>query len=324
MKYSHRFFLWAPIAVLAALLAAAVIHWFAVAHAVSKYLDAANGHEIAPGVTLLYGHRQIAGFPFRIDLMLDDMKIDVAAARGPAEWRSEHFALHMLDYGRFQAIYEAAGKQTVSWTGSDGVRKVLQFTPGLLRASSINAHGRLSRFDMEMVAAGSKDFQAANLEFHLRRNPDADALDIVLSADDLRVSKEFRSAFGAAIGKLRFKGQLHPATSLRPLLSGDSGWRQTLGAWKGALDISNLDIAWGKVEATGSGQLTQDAAHRPQGILNLKIAGLSALQAQAGSGFFTTLLNSIARNGQDKVQLGFKDGLVFANETPAGFLDPLY
>jgi hypothetical protein len=324
MKYSHRFFLWAPIAVLVALLAAAVIHWFAVAHAVSKYLDAANGHEVAPGVTLHYAHRQIAGFPFRIDLVLDDMKIDVAATHGPAEWRAEHFALHMLDYGRFQAIYEAAGKQTVSWTDSEGARKVLQFTPGLLRASSINAHGRLSRFDLEMVAAGSKDFQAADLEFHLRRNPDADALDIMLSADDLHVSPEFQSAFGAAIRKLRVNAQLHPATSLTPLLSGRLGWRQTLGAWKGALDISNLDIAWGKTEASGSGQLTPDGAHRPQGILNLRIAGLSALQAQAGSGFFATLLNSIARNGQDKVRLAFKDGLVFANDTPAGFLDPLY
>lgn len=324
MKYSHRFFLWAPIAVLVALLAAAVIHWFAVANAVSKYLDAANGHEIAPGVALHYAHRQIAGFPFRIDLQLDDMKIDVAARRGPAEWRTEHFALHMLDYGRFQAIYEAAGKQTVSWTNSKGAREVLQFTPGLLRASSINAHGRLSRFDMQMIAAGSKDFQAANLEFHLRRNPDADALDIVLSADDLHVSPKFQSAFGSAIRKLRFNAQLHPASSLRPLLSGQREWREALSTWNGALDISNLDIAWGKSEATGSGRLTLDNAHRPQGILNLKVAGLSALQAQAGNGFFATLLNSIARNGHDKVQIGFKSGLAFANDTPAGFLDPLY
>lgn len=324
MKYSHRFFLWAPIALLVALLAAAVIHWFVVANAVSKFLDAANGHEIAPGVRLHYAHRQLAGFPFRIDLELDDMKLDVAATHGPAEWRAEHFAMHMLDYGRFQAIYEAAGKQTVSWTDSEGAHKILQFTPGLLRASSINAHGRLSRFDMEMVAAGSKDFQAASLEFHLRRNPDADALDIVLSADDLHVSKEFQSAFGTAIKKLRFKGQLHPASSLRPLLSGERGWRETLSAWKGALDISTVDVAWGKMEASGSGQMTLDSAHRPQGILSLKLEGLSALQAQAGSGFFATLLNSTARNGQPSVRLGFKDGLVFANDAPAGFLDPLY
>ena len=324
MKYSHRFFLWAPIALLVALLAAAVIHWFTVANSVSRYLDAANGHEIAPGVTLHFAHRQLAGFPFRIDLELDDMQIDVAATHGPAEWRAEHFAMHMLDYGRFQAIYEAAGKQTVSWTNSEGAHKVLQFTPGLLRASSINAHGRLSRFDMEMIAAGSKDFQAAHLEFHLRRNPDDDALDIVLSADDLHISKDFKSAFGSAIKKLRVNARLHPATSLTPLLSGKRDWRGMLSAWNGALDISNLDVAWDKTEATGSGQLRLDGARRLQGILNLKLAGLSTLQAQAGSGFFATLLNSIARNGQDKLRVSFKDGLVFADDTPAGFLDPVY
>ncbi|HUJ02189.1 MAG TPA: hypothetical protein VLW75_01010, partial [Rhizomicrobium sp.] len=60
MKYSHRFFLWAPVAVLVALLAAAVIHWFAAANAFAKYIDAANGHEIAPGVTLRFAHRQLA------------------------------------------------------------------------------------------------------------------------------------------------------------------------------------------------------------------------------------------------------------------------
>jgi hypothetical protein len=328
MKYSHRFFLWTPVAVLVALLAAAAIHWFIAADAFGKYLDRANGHEIAPGVTLHFAHRQLAGFPFRLDLVLDDLKIGVDAAHGPMEWRSEHFAMHMLDYGRVQAIYEAAGRQTIAWTNDDGARKSLAFTPALLRASAIDAHGRLSRFDLELVGASSPDLRAAALQFHVRRAPDADALDIVLNADDLHLSPEFKSAFGTVITKLRLNARLHPATPLTPLLSGKREWRANMNAWNGAFDIGNLEVAWGKTDVSGSGRLTLDAAHRPQGILDLKIAGLDAIEKKAGKGFFSTLLNAIAQNAPVKnnapVRVAFKDGLVFANNAPAGFLSPLY
>ena len=324
MKYSHRFFLWAPVAVLVALIAAAVIHWFVAAHQFSKYLDAANGHEIAPGVTMHFSHRQLAGFPFRLDLILDNLAIDVGGARGPVEWRAEHFAMHMLDYGRVQAIFEAAGKQTLSWTDDDGARKSLAFTPGLLRASSIDVEGRLSRFDLELIAASSPDFQAPNLQIHLRRDPATDALDLAVNADDLRLPA--KSAFGEEIKTLRLNAALRPATALTPLLSGKREWRGALNAWNGAMDISSLDIAWGKTKAAGTGQLTLDAMHRPQGILDLKIEGLDALKPHGGAGFFSTLIDSIARNAQGEapMRLAFKNGIVFANGAPAGFLPALY
>jgi len=329
MKYSHRFFLWAPVAVLVALLSAAVIHWFVAAGAFAKYIDRANGHEIAPGVTLHFAHRQLAGFPFRIDLILDDLKIDIAASRGPMEWRSEHFAMHTLDYGRVQAIFEAAGKQTISWTGDDGARKSLAFTPGLLRASSIDVDGRLSRFDLELIDAASSELAAASLQFHLRRDPKADSLDIVLNADDLRLSPKLKSAFGTGIKKLRLEATMRPATTLTPLLSGKRDWRSAMGAWNGAFGISGLDVAWAKLEATGSGQLTLDSAHRPRGILNLKIAHpeILATQVERNQELYAAIMDSVLKQPADaaaSVRLAFKDGMAYVGDTPVEFVSPLY
>ena len=332
MNYSHRFFLWAPVTVLVALFAAAVIHWFIAADAFAKYLDRANGHEIARGVTLRFAHCQIAGFPFRIDAIIDDMSVEFAGANGPVTWRTEHFAMHMLDYGRVQAIFEAAGKQTVDWTGDDHKKDRLQFAPALLRASAIDAHGRLSRFDFELVGASTQRWQIANLQFHLRRDADADALDIVLNGDDMHLSPGLKSAFGNALSRLRLNASLGPASALDSVMSGKSDWRAAAESWRkrnGALAITNLDIAWAKSDASGSGMLMIGRGQTLQGIIDLKVAGISSPRADAAKGFFGRSLETIAKtapNAQGKIpmRLAFNSGLVFVNQTPAGFLNQLY
>ncbi len=332
IRYSHRFFLWAPVTVLVGLFAAAVIHWFIAADAFAKYLDRANGHEIARGVTLHFAHRQIAGFPFRIDAVIADMSVKFAGANGPVTWRTEHFAMHMLDYGRVQAIFEAAGKQTVDWTGDDHKKDQLQFTPALLRASAIDAHGRLSRFDFELVAAASSRWQIANLQFHLRRDADADALDIVLNGDDMHLSPGLKSAFGNALSRLRLNATLAPASALDAVMSGKSDWRAAAENWRkrgGSLAITNLDIGWGKADATGSGMLMIGRGQTLQGLIDFKVAGIGSPRTDAAKGFFERAVETIAKttpNAQGKIpmRLAFNSGLIFVNQTPAGFLDRLY
>ena len=336
MNYSHRFFLYAPVAAIVALAAAVSIYWFVVAHDFSKRLEALNGHNIAPGISFHYDSKSIGGFPFRVDAVLQNMRITINAPHGPAVWQTEHFALHMLDYGRLQLVLEAAGKQALIWHDAKGETRSIAFTPALLRASAI-AHGdRISRFDIELFGADTKALSVAHTELHIRRAPHADALDIVFMADDVHLSPSLQAGLGGRIAKLRLGGRITPAREWSAFLSGKSDWRSAAGHWRtdsGAFDVARLEIDWGKTKTTGSGLLTLDATRRPKGLIHLKIAGYEALvraaQQHSGTNLFSGLKAQAAQAGKTSggplpVTLAFKDGLAYAGHTPAGFLEPLY
>jgi len=337
MRYSSRFFLWAPVAIFAALVVAVGVHWFVTANALSRYMDSVNGHEIAPGVKLSFAKRQMAGFPFRLDVIADDLRLEIAGSHGPIQWRAEHFAIHSLDYGRVQAIFEAAGKQTLTWTDENGHKQALQFLPALLRASAIEDSGRLSRFDLELIGAASADFTAANVQFHLRHDPAVDALDVAFNADEIHLAPGLKSAFGQSIARIRLDARLGPETALDDLLSGKNNWRAMAENWRthaGAVDLRQLEIAWDKTEAAASGELTLDSMQRPQGLLTLRIKGQRALAAgiaglSGDKKLFGSMLDALAKNpGTDadsfSTQLAFKDGVTYVGQIPAGFADPLY
>src|SRR5215472_12638302 len=121
MRYSSRLFLYAPFVILLAIATAAMLRWRQLATEWETKLLAANrGEEIAPGVTLHFASEAISGFPFNLDAVLERPVFSVQSTRGPISLESEHFAIHALTYGRAQQIFEAAGKQILKWTDTEG------------------------------------------------------------------------------------------------------------------------------------------------------------------------------------------------------------
>lgn len=252
MKYSSRFWLYAPLALFLALAAFAMGHWWIVASAFDKKLNALNGHQAVPGVTLSWNGQTISGFPFRLDVVFRNMRIRAEAPRGPVVWQSQHFALHALTYGRTQDIFEAAGRQSLAWTDLDGVRHHLSFLPGSLHASAIADAKGLSRFDLNMVDAGGTDadgakFTAADTQLHMRRDPNANALDLVLRATNLNAPA---TPFGERINKLQIYARITKGSAFSRLLSGQAGWMDAIMAWRhmhgkivpGPVDIQSSDL----------------------------------------------------------------------------------
>jgi hypothetical protein len=339
MRFSHRAFLYGPFGLLVLLAAAVMTYWWITAGAVSKWLDGANGHAIAPGVTLHFTAKQIAGFPFRVDAILDNAQIDVATSQGPASWRAEHFAVHALTYGPRQAIYEAAGKQTLSWTGLDGTHHVWSFTPAVLRASSYSQAPGLARFDLDAIAIRSPELNADRFQFHLRHNPQHDALDIVVTGQGLHLSKALQAGFGDTIAKLALDAAIAPATPLTPLLAGQGDWRTATENWRahgGAFTLNSLEVDWNVLKARATGQLSLDAQHRPYGLLQVNLDGVQSLAAELAklglaqgenSGLAPALAAAAAASDaqiQLSANVGFKDGILYVGNAPAGLLRALY
>ena len=272
MRYSNRLFLYAPFVILLIIAAAAMLRWWDVAHEWETTLLAANrGKDIAPGVTLHFASKEIGGFPFNLDVVLGHMVLAVQSTRGPISLESERFAIHALTYGRTQQIFEAAGTQTLSWADVKGATRRFVFVPGSLRASAIEREGRLLRFDLDLNEFNSPALTGGRAQFHIRRTPDHDALDVVVQADDLRGKSP-----DAVLPHVTIAGQIVPARILSSLLSAHDEWRRALAGWctaGGALQVDNLTIAWGDSHLTGKGTFTLDADHRVTGGATMQLFG---------------------------------------------------
>jgi hypothetical protein len=339
MRFSSRIFLYGPFALVVLVAAAVMVYWWFAAQAVSGYLDAANGHAVAPGVALKFSGRHIQGFPFRVDAILDNVEIDVATSKGPASWKAEHFAMHALTYGPSQAIYEAAGKQTLSWTGLDGQKHVWSFVPAILRASSYNQGSQLARFDLDAIAVRSPELNADRFQIHMRHNPQHDALDFVVAGQGIHLSKNLQAGFGDTIDRLSLDASAAPAGPLTTLMGGKSDWRAALENWRlhgGSFTLNALEVDWNALKASGSGKLALDAQHRPDGLLSVNLDGVQSLAAElaklglmqgADNGLAPALLMAAqASNAQIQLSadVGFKDGTVSVGNQPAGVARPLY
>ncbi len=235
MNYSSRFWLFAPLVALLALAAWACWYWSVVAGALEKKLDALNGHEAAPGMTVSFADKTISGFPFNIDLVFDRLVVEGKGAHGPFRWTSDKFALHRLTYGPAQDIYEAAGNQTLAWTDGGGAQHQVKFLPGTLHASAGMDGKGLVRFDLEIVAAGGSDkdgvpFTAAHAQFHVRRSPNADALDLQISGDDIHAGS--LGPFGGAIKSLSLYVSVTPGSPFAQFLAGKQSWDAASDAWR--------------------------------------------------------------------------------------------
>ncbi|MGH6890451.1 MAG: DUF2125 domain-containing protein [Rhizomicrobium sp.] len=284
MRYSSRLFLYAPLVVLAGLALAAALLWHSVAGGLETALLRSNGHEIAPGVTLRFAHESIGGFPFNVDAVLDDATFEVRGAFGPARWHTEHFALHELTFGPAQQIYEAAGAQTLDWRDSSRRKHHFVFFPGSLQASAVSSHGRLVRFDLDINGIGSREVTGARLQLHFRKSPGHDAIDVVLSAEDLHLAPALEAGFGPGLSQLFVQGVSVRAAPLADLFAGRQSWISALEKWrrnKGTFRVDRVDLRWGAVRAQGKGSVALDDAHRAAGALELVITGVPDLKGAA-------------------------------------------
>ena len=270
MRYSNRLFLYAPFVILLIIAAAAMLRWRQITNDWQvKLLAANNGHEIAPGITLHFASEKIGGFPFNVDLVLNNLVVAVKSMHGPISLRSEHFAIHALTYGRKQQVMEAAGLQTLTWTNAEGVTHRFAFTPGSLRASAIESKRELTRFDLDIETFGSRQLTCARAQLHIRKAPDADRLEFKISADDLRVPHR-----SAVLSRAYAVGRIAPATPLSRLLSADDQLLRALTYWRssdGRLRLDRAVVRWDTTSLLTSGALTLDDNYRLGGHLDMDV-----------------------------------------------------
>lgn len=327
MRYSHRFFLYAPVCAVLLLAAAASAYWFSAYHRFTTTLARLNGHDVVPGIRLSYTKAETGGFPFRLDAVLSDVRLQIQTDHGPLSWRSQHFALHSLDYGDMHILLEAAGRQSLSWYGKTGTRHAVAFTPGLLRASVLGDRSTVRRVDVELYDASTPLLRVVHAEFHLRKDPTRNGLDVVAMADRLELGAKDASTPADQIAQLRVAGLITPATSWHGLLSGKASWQQAATLFRaadGRFEIDHLKLAWHTVDARGAGVLSLDAAARPQGVLKLSVQGQPGAVGGKATGLLAALRAAGPAAAHHAVNIAFKNGVSYVNASPVGLIAPLF
>lgn len=224
-SYSSRFWLYAPTALFALLAAAVMLHWWMAAGAFERKLEALKGREAIPGITLNWDKVEVGGFPFRLDANFQNFRIAGASAHGPFSWRSEKFAMHGLTYSRSKDVYEAAGGQAIGWTDPDGGGHAAAFQSGSMRGSSILDRQGLMRFDLDIAELAGPEFTLTRFQFHMRRDPDGNSLNLMVSTDGLPAGSkkpEHRQLYVT----------LTKAEPLLPLLRAEVSWPQAVQRWR--------------------------------------------------------------------------------------------
>ncbi|MBV9540941.1 MAG: DUF2125 domain-containing protein [Alphaproteobacteria bacterium] len=341
MKYSSRFFLYAPIAVFLLIAAVASVIWWREANTLSARLDAMNGREAMPGVTVSFKSKTVSGFPFNLDVTFADLRATVKTPHGPTVWTTEKFALHALTYGREQMIFEAAGRQALNWVQLDGKTRGLPFEVGELHASAISTERGVSRVDVVLLGFGSPALTAGKIELHARVAPNGSAVEVAALAESVHLSPPLRSAFGPDIVTARMTASATPPRAFDGLRAGRTDWVSAVETWRkagGVLRIDDAEVAWPEVSAHGKGQLVLNDKHAVSGALDFKVAGLTKFVEQATlrgmkgdsfRGIGPALLARAAKAGaNDAGLLGavvtFDAGVVALGDTPATTAEPLY
>lgn len=342
MKYSSRFFLYAPLVLFLALAITACSYWWIVASALSKKLDALNGHLAIPGVTLSFASKTVSGFPFNLDVVFKNFRVTVDTPHGLSTWAAEDFALHALTYGRDQMLFEAAGHQALTWHDLKGGAHALPFQVGELHASTIETEHGMARIDIDCIGFGSPALTAARIQLHLRINPNGQAIDVAADGDAVHLSPPLVTLFGDTLNQVRAEITVAPLVPFSGLRKGETSWVDAVEAWRkagGTADVSDIQVSWTHISGVGKGRLTMDDSHYLSGMLDFKIAGMDALiedanhhgvRGEPNAGIAAALLDRAAKAGSNQaaqmgVVVGFHGGgAVSVGDEPATTLEPAY
>jgi hypothetical protein len=177
--------------------------------------------------------------------------------------------MHALTYGRMQAILEAGGRQTLSWHDANGGARTFAFLPGTFRASALLQHGKLIRFDSEIVDLDGAEFRAGNAQLHARTTPDG--LDIYFRLQNAHATGGYVGALGPDISSLIAGGHLNHGNALQAMMRGEEAPQPALDKWRdagGSLGVSEFSVSRQNRTMRLTGQLTLDDAHDLSGALH--------------------------------------------------------
>ncbi|MDR3513267.1 MAG: DUF2125 domain-containing protein [Caulobacteraceae bacterium] len=286
-KPPSRWWLYGPYI---ALVVAAVLWsgaWFWIRGQVAARLDAAR-HAAAGGPSLTWERARISGYPFRIEVVLDEVRAAEPSGWGvaAAQIRAESYAYdlkHWIGYAPQGVTLSRPGAGDVAIAGQALRASVVNDGPGQTRVS---VEGLKLTFQPE---AGARPFPlvaADQLDAHTRQAGQAGQVEFLIQLQGARLAPT--SALGRLAAGQPVSSAWHGTLSKASAMTGRD-WPQMARAWTaagGSIELTNGWISAGPVNLdTTGGRLAIGADGRLRGEVSLGLPraseGLAAF-ARAG------------------------------------------
>jgi hypothetical protein len=264
-----RFFVLA--AALVSAVAAYTWHWYQTTDNIRDGLPDLIRAAHDQGYNLDLGEPVITGYPYRIIVDFPTIKL---SPRDPIQkWsvRSENVVGFVQPWNLSHLIFEFTHGATVSWHGIDYLWTA---DTAMLSLRLSNLEPRRLSADMAGLRVAASEsgpaYRARRTQLHLERQDGdtAEAADLRLSlkAEDVTLPENVQNALTHLGGSVPL---LHATGTAARVATADAT------AW--ALSLSDISVDWPPVEFQGSGALSLDELHRPQGSIRAETRGYQSI-----------------------------------------------
>ena len=252
-----------------AVLVSYVIFWFVMAEQFRAAVrDRAEGED---GLKLTYSGLVLGGFPFLVRLTVADAGL---ARPGSWAWRGPLVVLEARPWSPWRVRIRAPGEFELDLPGAGGpdawkggtreLSAEVAFEGGRL------SHGRIRISGLDLAAAGGRLFVASGT-FSLRVLGDEGA-DHLTATADLRgeavdVEAPGDLPLGPHLGRIALAARVMGGIGRGP--GALSGWRDK----GGTVEVTDLTVDYGPLEARASGTGALDGAMQPVGAFTARIRG---------------------------------------------------
>lgn len=250
--------------------------WLFIRSGTADAIDGWAAAEAAVGRRWSCADRSIGGYPFRIEVRCREVRVerpDATASLGPLlvvaqVYRPRHLIAETL--GPFRVV---AGDRTADGNWQLLRASIVTRPGGVERVAAVIERPRVR---IDGGEEGALDLASASFEGHLRPSPaTADAWDVALSSRGATVPGLDALLGGREFADVDLALTVTQAADLpaRPLVRELERWRNA----GGEVLLARVALTKGGRRVAGTGKVGIDAAHRPEGQLDLAVAGIEGL-----------------------------------------------
>lgn len=285
------------LSIFALLIGGYIFWWNSIADTAVSQFEAWKKDRLSDGITITHQPVVTSGFPYRVKLDLEDVKItrDQSETQFGFETTVPTFWVLAQPWKPAHIIFGTLGTSSHAWTDGTATRSISVKPEAALGSATFTSSGKFKTLAIDITKSqiqSSSYGQATvdRLQLHSRmatapkktEGSDAPASgtqtpmwQIAVTADDV----VFENGNATPLGGTITKANISATVDGRPK---DFKTKTSIERWRdqgGSVEILDMNLIWGESQISGNGAVALDENNQPLGAFSTKITGFNDLLA---------------------------------------------